>query len=121
VSDTCLHHGRCPLKTGLAGIELAAVTINPSADNHQGEVERATVFVPEGNLKHFVSRFERYAPDIPKKKAERRYEDMIDRIAGLRLATLRALWTDSIEAFPGDNEKIWWKIWLRRQQKQAFQ
>jgi hypothetical protein len=31
-----------------------------------------------------------------------------------RLATLRALWTDAVDSFPGDNEKIWWEIWLRR-------
>ena len=39
---------------------------------------------------------------------------MIDRIAALHRATLRALWTDVQELFPGNNETIWWEIWLRR-------
>ena len=33
----------------------------------------------------------------------------------LRLATLRALWTDSTEVYPADDETIWWEVWLRRQ------
>jgi hypothetical protein len=96
------------------GIELVAVTYSPTTDPEIREVERATVFVPDGKLKHFFSQFERYAQDTPKQKGERRHEDMIDRIATLRLATLRALWTDAADAFPGDNEKIWWEVWLRR-------
>jgi hypothetical protein len=73
------------------------------------------VFVPDGKVKHFVSRFDAYARPEPKQKGERRYEDMIDRVATLRLATLRALWTDSPEDYPGEEEPIWWEIWLRRE------
>ncbi len=40
---------------------------------------------------------------------------MIDRIASLRLATLKALWTDSPEDYPADGMSIWWEVWLRRQ------
>ena len=39
---------------------------------------------------------------------------MVDRIAALYRATLRALWTDVQDLFPEDNEPIWWEIWLRR-------
>ena len=41
-------------------------------------IQHATVFVPDGKVKHFVSRFEKYAQTEPKKKRERRHEDMLD-------------------------------------------
>src|SRR5690606_12539970 len=32
----------------------------------------------------------------------------------LRKATLRALWTDTVDTYPADQEVIWWEVWLRR-------
>lgn len=73
------------------------------------------MFVPDGKVKHFLKRFESYSKTTPKKERERRYEDMIDPVATLRLATLRGLWTDTSEAYPEEGESIWWEVWLRRQ------
>ncbi len=99
------------------GIELVAVTESEiDSDETEGKwLQRATVFVLDGQLKHFVERLEKYALETPKKKGERRHEDMFDRIVSLRLATLRALWTDLPEDYPEDGESIWWEVWLRRQ------
>ncbi|HEX7051153.1 MAG TPA: S8 family peptidase [Longimicrobiales bacterium] len=97
------------------GIELVAVTEASTDEAEPRRIQRATVFVPDGKLKHFVARFQKYARETPKKKGERRHEDMVDRIAALRLATLRALWTDAPEAYPNEDETIWWEVWLRRQ------
>ncbi|HFE46546.1 MAG TPA: hypothetical protein ENJ18_13810, partial [Nannocystis exedens] len=73
------------------------------------------MFVPEGKIKHYLERLDRYAESRPKKPKERRHENLYDRIAKLRLATLRALWTDAPEAFPESDElEIWWEVWLRR-------
>lgn len=89
------------------GIQLVSVRTVPSS--HDGSpVERATVFVPDGKLKHFFKKLEEYASD------EARHKDLIGRIASLRLATLRALWTDDEQAFPDTDERIWWEVWLRR-------
>ena len=98
------------LEDARQGIELVAVNythavVSGSAPGRPGQkpgsknaeprrVERATVFVPEGKVKHFVDRFAAYSKTTPKKKRERRHEDMLDPVAALRLATLRALWTD---------------------------
>lgn len=101
------------LEDARAGIEVVAVTETKS-DEADRRIQRATVFVPDGKVKHFVSRFEKYAKTTPKKEGERRYEDMIDPIASLRLATLRGLWTDSPDAYPAEDETIWWEVWLRR-------
>jgi hypothetical protein len=95
------------------GIELVAVRREQTED---GTVtERATIFVPDGAVKHFITRFDQYATERTIKKREPRHKDMVDPIAALRLATLRALWTDAPEAYPRRGEAIWWEVWLRRQ------
>ena len=94
------------------GIELVAVQ-RVAAGPDEPIVQMATVFVPDGSLKHFFDRFEQYERERTKKD-EPRHKDMVDRIAALRKATLRALWTDASEAYPDDHETIWWEVWLRR-------
>ena len=94
------------------GIELVAVQEIVSGPDEQ-RIQCATVFVPEGQLKHFAARFEEYASRRTA-KGEPRHKDVIDRIAALRRATLRALWTDSLEEYPAVDETIWWEVWLRR-------
>src|SRR5262245_878136 len=95
------------------GIEVVAVR-TASTDPQQAPVQRATVFVPDGQIKHFIGRFEQYAQQQTK-KGEPRHKDTVDRIAALRRATLRALWTDTEDAFPAQDQPIWWEVWLRRQ------
>ncbi|NJL26471.1 MAG: S8 family peptidase [Thermoanaerobaculia bacterium] len=90
-------------------IEVVAVRQAHSSRQH------AAVFVPEGKIKHFLGQLEKYARETPKRKGEARHENTYDRVASLRLATLRALWTDDEAAYPAtDYDPIWWEIWLRR-------
>src|SRR5205809_356802 len=89
------------------GIELVAVQMMRSPDGRLTQL--ATVFVPDGALKHFVTRFQQYATEQTS-KGEPRHKDMVDRIATLQRATLRALWTDDPGIYPGDNESIWWEL-----------
>jgi hypothetical protein len=77
-------------------------------------VEHATVFIPEGKVGSFLKTFETYAKPTAAKPKEHRHHDFVDRIASLRLATLRELWTDDASAYPGEQETIWWEAWLRR-------
>lgn len=102
------------LEDSRQGIEVVAVNHSKTEEPEPRRVERATVFVPDGKVEHFLKRFEAYSKTAPKKERERRYEDMLDPVATLRLATLRGLWTDSPEAYPEENETIWWEVWLRR-------
>lgn len=76
-------------------------------------VELATVYVPEGSLGFFLKRFDEYAT-VDTEKGNRKHADMVERIAGLRLATIEALWTDDPGAFPEPDRSIWWEVWLRR-------
>lgn len=88
------------------GIELMAVT-------EEADIQRAVLFVPEGGIKHFIQRFEDYASKDTD-KGEPRHRELVERIASLRLATLRALWTDDPSAYPEPGQAIWWEVWLRR-------
>lgn len=108
------------LEDARQGIELVAVSHTQTQEAEPRRIERATVFVPEGKVKHFVTRFETYAKTTPKTKNERRYEDMLDPVGALRLATLRGLWTDATEVYPADREAIWWEVWLRRHDGSEF-
>lgn len=103
------------LEDSRQGIEVVAVSHSKTEGPEPRRIERATVFVPDGRVRHFLERFESYSKTAPKKERERRYEDMLDPVAMLRLATLRGLWTDTSEAYPDESETIWWEVWLRRQ------
>jgi len=110
------------LENRIQRIEVVAVTSRAGVDQDDGPpIEQATVFVPEGKVSHFLKRFEDYAKTTPKVKGERRHEDMLDRVADLQLATLRSLWTDATTAYPADDEKIWWEVWLRRHDGKELQ
>lgn len=104
-------------KDPLRHIEAVAVnTEEPNGDSEpKTTTQRAAVFVPEGEVGHFIKQLERYALTTPKAKRERRHENTYDRVASVRLAALRGLWTDADEAYPANaDEAIWWEVWLRR-------
>ena len=96
------------------GIELLNV-------RHGENRTLATVFVPDGKLSHF----ERLIRDYLEEKRDRagRPRDnrrLIDAIQQIRVASIRALWTDDDEAFPTAEEgPLWWEVWLPRQGRAA--
>ena len=83
------------------GIDLLNVRF--ATRDGDGPIQLATVFIPDGALKHFFDRFQQYA-DETTQKGEPRHKDLVDRIATLRKASLRALWTDTDDAFPAEDE-----------------
>jgi hypothetical protein len=99
------------LENKRAGIDLRGVRRTVAAGGQY--VETATVFVPEGSVAHFLERFEQYATEDTKTGVPK-HRDLVDRIAAIQVATLRALWTDDANLFPQDDVPIWWEIWLRR-------
>ena len=87
------------------GIELVAV-------RRENEVERATVFIPEGKVQLFLDRFEDYLTRDTR-FGKPMNKSLVESIADLRLATLESFWTESMEPFPPFKEKLWWEVWLR--------
>jgi hypothetical protein len=76
-------------------------------------IQLATVFIPQGSLGYFLRRFQQYgSEDTPTGKPK--LANMVERIAGLQLASLEALWTDAAELFPAHDKVVWWEVWLRR-------
>ena len=75
---------------------------------------QATVFVPDGKLKHFERLIHDYLSE--KRDSAGRPRDnrrLIDAIREVRAASLRALWTDTAEEFPTDDQDpFWWEVWL---------
>ncbi len=74
----------------------------------------ATVFIPEGKLTYFISRFEDYlSKDTPSGKPL--HQPLVDGIARICKGAFRALWTDSADVFPEEHEALWFEIWLRKE------
>lgn len=93
-----------------SGIEVMNV-------QEMGENEKttfATVYVPEGKLKHFFKIIERYLNEIDKRSKKPKNKKLIESIANIKLASLKAFWADE-KSFDDIalKEKIWWEVWLR--------
>ncbi|GIF23412.1 hypothetical protein BJ973_000231 [Actinoplanes tereljensis] len=84
--------------------------------NPAGTVAVATVFVPDGTLANFTRRLEEYAETVAETKPK--HANLVDRIAAVRLASVRALWTDAPEDCPAPGVTAWWEVWLRRRDGQ---
>jgi hypothetical protein len=100
-----------------AGIEVRGVHRTRQAED-QPYVETATVFIPEGKVAHFLSRFQQYANENTA-KGQPKNRELVDRIQSIRMATLRALWTDDQAELPAENALTWWEVWLRRDDEAA--
>ncbi len=98
----------------LQGSGIAVVAVHPRREVDQAATpQRATVFIPDGKLDEFLRRFEQYATELTP-KGQPKHKELVDRIAAVRLATLRQLWTDDPAAYPHEQASVWWEVWLRR-------
>jgi hypothetical protein len=82
----------------------------------EGDVQIATVQIPEGALTHFFKMVEKYLSEDTKGTEKRqprpKNEDFINRVCELRLATLRSFWTDDEADFPPNGMAVWWEAWV---------
>ncbi len=95
-----------------SGIELLNV-------RHEENRTMATIFVPDGKLhilENLVTAYLDESKDrINEKEGTRkpRNQKLLDAIRNIRVASLKALWTDDFEVFPqSDDETFWWEVWL---------
>ncbi len=79
-----------------------------------GNVTIANVFVPDGKLKHFEKYIAEYLAEKKNKNGDLLdHGALLNAIASIRSAELRALWTDELALLPKDvNEPFWWEVWL---------
>lgn len=82
----------------------------------------ANVFVPDGQLAHFEKYVTEYLQEKKDRKGHARdHRTLLNTIASIRAAELRALWTDDPDLLPEDPAApFWWEVWLPvRGQRQA--
>lgn len=79
----------------------------------------ATVFVPDTAANHFLGKLVAYESQNTEKD-QPRFQDLIARIESIALATVRSLYTDDPASLPVAGEQIWWKVWIRQGQLEAF-
>ncbi len=81
---------------------------------HVGGRTHAIVFVPDGKLEHFDGLIREYVEE--KRDSTGRARDhrrLVNAIREIRRASLRALWTDTDDEFPTEDEgSLWWEVWL---------
>lgn len=80
----------------------------------EGANTYANVFVPDGQLAHFEKYVVEYLEEKKDKNGVARdHKALLNTIASIRTAELRALWTDDPELLPEDaSEPFWWEVWL---------
>ncbi|WP_244276310.1 S8 family peptidase [Methylobacterium indicum] len=105
------------LENRTKGIEIVAV----APISQDAEVVQTTVFVPERAADHFVQKVTEYRDKNNKKSGRPKNEKLVASIQDARLAGVRALFTDALGTFPGDNEEIWWEVWIRGERKPEFE
>lgn len=96
-----------------SGIELVNVRKEQiiDANGNKTEITIATVYVPEGKLEHFLHQVEQYLQEVTK-KGNPKHQSLLANINNIKIASLKAFWTDS-NNFPNVEQKLWWEVWLR--------
>lgn len=79
-----------------------------------GDVTFANVFVPDGKLEHFETYVAEYLADRKGASGQSLdHKPLLNTIASIRRAELRALWTDDSALLPDDADTaFWWEVWL---------
>ncbi|AEE54469.1 S8 family peptidase [Haliscomenobacter hydrossis] len=75
-----------------------------------------TVMMTKGGIAEFINKVEKYL-DVTKKTRNGNiwHVDLVNNIASVQLATLKAFWTDAPEIpFPAEDEVVWWEAWFRK-------
>lgn len=75
-----------------------------TVDVNGKQVQRATVFIPQGKENYFLNKVMKYTE-------EGRNKELISSIEDVKLAILESFWQDKIEWMPGD-APVWCEIWL---------
>lgn len=107
--------------TSQPGVELAFESLANDSQKiellsvrKEGDNTFANVFVPDGKLHHFEKYIAEYLAERKKSNGDAYdHKSLINTIASVRAAELRALWTDDIDLLPqAVNEQFWWEVWL---------
>lgn len=90
------------------GVQLANVR---TQEHETGEVTLATVYIPSGKVKAFETKLRQYETEVTAITRKPKHQSWAAPIAAIRRAILRAFWTDAPDAFPSQDQLIWWEVW----------
>ncbi|MCB0737042.1 MAG: S8 family peptidase [Bacteroidetes bacterium] len=86
----------------------------------EAERYRALVMLTSKGISAFIQKVENYLDpnrdlniDNPDKRKPSN-QKLIANISDIKIATLRAFWTESEYPFPNEDESTWWEVWLRK-------
>ena len=79
----------------------------------------AAVYVPARAKDYFLRKIERYRDEVTPKDRPKN-EALIARVDTIALGALQSVFTDDIETLTQLPEVVWWEIWLRLGEVQAF-
>lgn len=99
-----------------SGIRLLNVrTYTSSTDTAETEdaqeVIRATVYVPDGQERYFLTRVQQYAEEETR-TGKPKHQKLIDGVENIRLALSESFWIGPAELMP-DEKPVWCEIWLK--------
>lgn len=98
--------------------ELVAVR---EVSSDEGAIQVATVYIPEGKKEYFLNRLIQYVESADG-AGRARNATLVEGIQSIRRATIRELWTDADEDYPGDSlAATWWEVWLRKRDGHELQ
>jgi len=101
------------LEDRLQGIELLSVS-----DRGEDGL-RASVYVPMRAQQHFVRKIERYRNEETK-LGRPKNEPLISRLDTISFGAFNSVYTDELDSLPPIETPIWWEVWLRSNQWEAF-
>lgn len=96
----------------LASLEAERSGIRLLSVKDESGAMLATVFVPDGKLRHFTTRIEAYrAQDT--RGGNPKNQDLVASVSEISKAVARHLWTDEAGLYPESEDAIWWEVWVR--------
>ena len=99
------------------GIRLLNIKEIPFGEN-QTQI-RATVYVPNGKERHFISKIQKYQQEQTQ-VGEPKNAPLVNSIEDVTIALLEGLWTDNPQLIPTNNTK-WCEVWLNVNTKENLE
>ena len=93
-------------------LQNLASKIQLGSVHEEDGIQVAIVHVPPQKISTFIKKIERYATKLTPKKGNYQNAPLVESIGKIRLAVVRSFWTDRVDLFPVDNQRIWWEVWL---------
>lgn len=102
------------------GITLSNIQEVPSLNNKESVLQKVTVSIPKKSLSKFETKISEYLTQETT-KGKPKNEKLIQSISDLKSSSLKDLWNDDFALYPENyDEKYWFEIWLRNNDKDLF-